>query len=347
MPAYLLSSKTVEALPESTRPYSRTEHLAKSLLLGRFNWDRWMAMYSAHLDESGHPDDSDYLVVAGAVASVQQWVDFETDWKAVLAPFNTDLFHTVDFAQRKKPFDKITAAQARDIHLRLATIICNRTEKLMSFTLDMKKYKSVNSRWLLAEAYGHPYPLAARSCIAGVEQWARDKTVSINEFLFFCENGAKDKGQLLWMADRDHFPRPDFKEKSELLPLQAGDFIAWHQFQIQNGTDGNGVSASVMHLFEFACEYQWRTMNLDDGEWIATALDLPLRSPDYVYKAQVIRYGGGVRRAVVHSRRRDDRSSEKLDRKTLFLADPKIRTPEELDALRREHLAKKRANIKP
>jgi len=34
--------------------------------------------------------------------------------------------------------------------LQLATIICNRTEKLVSFTLDMNKYKRVNSQWLLA-----------------------------------------------------------------------------------------------------------------------------------------------------------------------------------------------------
>jgi hypothetical protein len=346
MPAFLLSSETVEAPSVVTRPYSRTEHLARSLLLGRFDWDIRMAMYSAHLDESGHPDGSDYLIVAGAVASVQQWVDLETDWKAVLAPFSTDLFHAVEFAQRKKPFDKITRAEARDIHLRLATIICNRTEKLMSFTLDMRKYRSVNSRWLLAEAYGFPYPLAARSCIAGVEQWAHEKKTPINEFLFFCENGAKDKGQLEWMADRDRFPRPIFREKSELLPLQVGDFIAWHQFQLQSGTDEHGVSDTVVKLFEFACKYQWRTMNLDDGERLAMALDLPPRLPDYVYRAKVIRYKG-VRRAVVHSRRRDDRASEKVDRKTLFLDDPKVRTPEELDALLKKYDAKKRANIKP
>jgi hypothetical protein len=106
--------------------------------------------------------------------------------------------------------------------------------------------------------------LAARSCIAGVEKWAHDKNADITEFLFYCENGAKNRGQLEWMAERDHFPNPMFREKSELLPLQVGDFIAWHQFQIQNNTD-NGVSDSVIKLFEFACEYSWRTMNLDDG----------------------------------------------------------------------------------
>jgi len=113
-------------------------------------------MYSAYFDESGHPDDSDYLIVAGAVASVGQWVAFESDWKAILAPFNTDLFHANEFAQRKKPFDKITKGQARDIHLQLATIICNRTEKLVSFTLDMNKYKRVNSQWLLGRPTGRP-----------------------------------------------------------------------------------------------------------------------------------------------------------------------------------------------
>jgi len=48
-----------------------------------------MAMYSAYFDESGHPDDSRYLVVAGAVADVDQWVHFEREWISALAPLGT------------------------------------------------------------------------------------------------------------------------------------------------------------------------------------------------------------------------------------------------------------------
>jgi hypothetical protein len=38
-----------------------------------------MAMYSAFFDESGHPDDTLFLVVAGCVAEVGQWTEFERE----------------------------------------------------------------------------------------------------------------------------------------------------------------------------------------------------------------------------------------------------------------------------
>ena len=67
--------------------YSHIEHLARSLWLGRFDWSNRMAMYSAFFDESGHPDDGTYLVVAGCVADVEQWVHFEREWKDALSPW--------------------------------------------------------------------------------------------------------------------------------------------------------------------------------------------------------------------------------------------------------------------
>jgi hypothetical protein len=50
-------------------------------------------MYSAFFDESGHPDESEIMVVAGAVADVDQWVHFDREWREVLAPLGTHFFH--------------------------------------------------------------------------------------------------------------------------------------------------------------------------------------------------------------------------------------------------------------
>jgi hypothetical protein len=51
-----------------------------------------------------------------------------------------------------------------------------------------------------------------------------------SEIAHFFENGAKHKGQLEWVAEKDHFPAPIFLEKKEYVLLQAGDFIAWHHY---------------------------------------------------------------------------------------------------------------------
>ena len=106
--------------------YSRTEHLVRSLLLGRFGWSNRVAMYSAHFDESGHPDDSQYLVVAGAVASVDQWVTFEREWLDALAPLGTRIFHAVDFDKGKPPFDHLTSRDAGILLDRLVDIACQK-----------------------------------------------------------------------------------------------------------------------------------------------------------------------------------------------------------------------------
>jgi hypothetical protein len=70
-----------------------------------------MAMYSAYFDESGHPDDSAYVVVAGAIADVDQWVHFEREWKEALAPLNTSVFHAVDLEAGNPPFDNLNERQ--------------------------------------------------------------------------------------------------------------------------------------------------------------------------------------------------------------------------------------------
>ncbi len=62
-----------------------------------------MSAFSAYFDESGHPDDSPYLVIAGGIAEVEQWAHFEREWTELLAPLGTKLFHAVDFHRRIQP----------------------------------------------------------------------------------------------------------------------------------------------------------------------------------------------------------------------------------------------------
>jgi Protein of unknown function (DUF3800) len=104
-----------------------------------------MAMYSAYFDESGHPDDSDFLVVAGAVADVQQWVHFEREWKEVLAPLNTTIFHAVEFESGAPPFDGLTDKEKDELFSKLVGILCRRVEKTCagrnSFTEGLQRHQ--------------------------------------------------------------------------------------------------------------------------------------------------------------------------------------------------------------
>jgi len=50
-------------------------------------------MFTVYFDESGSPDDTAALVVAGFLASVEQWIEFERNWKQALAAFAVSRLH--------------------------------------------------------------------------------------------------------------------------------------------------------------------------------------------------------------------------------------------------------------
>ena len=54
---------------------------------------------TAYLNNSGHPDDQDAVVVAGWVATLEQWLLLEDGWKHVLKEFGilSGVFHRTDF----------------------------------------------------------------------------------------------------------------------------------------------------------------------------------------------------------------------------------------------------------
>jgi len=55
-------------------------------------------VFTAYYDESGSPD-AQAVVVAGFVASDDQWKEFERNWNESLQKFGISYFHEVEFAQ--------------------------------------------------------------------------------------------------------------------------------------------------------------------------------------------------------------------------------------------------------
>ena len=100
-----------------SRPYSRLEHVCRAIWLSRFRWRNTVAMFSAHFDESGTPDDTHVvLTVAGFVSSVDKWVRFGPAWKKLLAeaglPDGT-IFHMNWFARNLPPFEQFAGQSKR------------------------------------------------------------------------------------------------------------------------------------------------------------------------------------------------------------------------------------------
>jgi hypothetical protein len=288
-----------------------------------------MAMYSAYFDESGHPDDSRYLVVAGAVADVDQWVHFEREWISALAPLGTRIFHAVDFNNRNPPFDTLSDKQADDLLNLLVGIVCRRIEKSVSQAITMDQYRAVNEKYVFAEMYGHPYPCAARSSFGKVEAWAAKHSIPVKDILWFLEDGAKQKGQLEWIAQRDGLPRPDFREKAELIPLQCGDLLAWcHNLYL---TIGDQTPDSYLRALGQLAKVsnEWNLIDLSDPDRLPTILSIPLRDPSFNYKAKIIKHAG-KKRGVVRYWKKAEGVESKIDRKTLVLPEPPRLSPEKV-----------------
>jgi hypothetical protein len=319
MNASLLSSETVEA-SESTGPYSRTEHLARSILLGRFDWSSHVAMYSAYFDESGHPDDSPRVIVAGCIADIRQWVHFEREWKEILTPLGIEVFHAADFDRRKPPFD-LPDTKASELLERLVGIIVRRVEKTVACAVPMLDYKAMNERYLLAEYFGFPYPCAARSCLAFVEAWANQHSFPYHDILCFFEDGAKHKGQLEWMAERDGFPSPTFKKKSEVTPLQAGDLLAWLHTKMfgRTGISSDRYAMATVRL-ESMSHHWFERHDFKDADAMATNFAIPIREANKSYRCQIIKRDGR-RRALVRVQSLRGGKQHKLVRSTIVVSE--------------------------
>ena len=121
----------------------------------------------------------------------------------------------------------LTTKSGTTCFAKLVGIICRRVENTCAGSIDIKHFNIANAKYLLAEQYGYPYPSAARTCMGGVEEWAHNHSVDQKDVLFYFEDGAKHKGQIEWIAERDGLTIPAFRKKSEVIALQAGDLLAW------------------------------------------------------------------------------------------------------------------------
>ena len=325
--------------------YSRTEHFARAILLGRFSLDRPMAMYTAYFDESGHPDDDGaYLVVAGCVAETGQWDELEREWLEVLKPLGTRVFHTADFDCGAKPFDRLKEAQADELFARLIGIICRRINKSFSHVIPLGPYRAMNGKYLLGESYGFPYPAAARHCIFLVSEWAERHSIPPGEILHFFEDGAKHKGQLRWVALRDNQPEPNFKPKEEIVALQAADVLAWcsNLYLTKRANIKIRYDRALARLSDVANEWGI-SRAFDDIDELPAILHIPLRNPAYRYKCQILKHRGR-KRAVVHYWPANRAIEPSVNKKTLVLPDAPILNEAEIQSAKEEyHLAKRMA----
>ncbi len=196
-------------------------------------------MFTCYFDEAGGKDFG-FTVVAGYVASVEEWEHFEVDWKLSLISYKVPYFHMAKLSQFKPPYAKWERSpnfRARFL-LELAQIIQSRVRRGFVCCVNHDFFKQADAQYELRETLGSPYAFAARICVAYANEWRR-KTVKHLDLEYFFEDGGPDKGGVIHAMDiPPKLPAPFFRPSRDIqdrktglrrgvVQLQAADYLAY------------------------------------------------------------------------------------------------------------------------
>ena len=248
--------------------YSATEHLARTLWLGKFLWSNRMAFYSAYFDESGvrQPEIGCILVVSGWIASVTQWEQFEFDWKLFLAKYDVPYLHMNEYAHSVGPFKKWEGkgkeGTRRNFIGDAAEIIRNTIQAGFACGVSEQVFDQTDSVYELRSKFPNPYALAGRSCASLAVEWQKKSNRGLSqEIRYVFEDGEQGKGGLfhamtevipampspIFEPGRDQKPSEKWPDgRKGLVQLQAADFLAyeWGKF----GSDGRELMRGTRQI---------------------------------------------------------------------------------------------------
>lgn len=234
----------------------------------------WIAMvqeYAAYFDDSGHPDSENLVVVAGFVASKEEWLLLDRDWKQLLESEGLVTFHMTDFMRNDW-------ADERKQHLinRLTALLYIRTRKHFSETVLMDAYRVVNEKYVMEEVIGTPYALVGNNLSKKLRHWKTQYGGENSKLVAIFDDGTKHKGDFIDAMARDALPCPIFAKKSELTALQGADLLAWEVFTHMKRSEHKSLRPEFQLLVH---------QPLDDGfygvkelEEACESVNVPLRS---------------------------------------------------------------------
>jgi len=197
--------------------------------------------FTCHWDESGidpgtgtkSKSDKDLLVVAGYLAHVDEWKNFEKKWEPTVKAANLRDFHMVDFANLNPPYNKWDEPRRDRFIDRLLHIVEGTSRAWVAWVISIDAYMEViKADNLLEEDIVRAYHICARKCIESVANWSAVARHPYKVLHIF------DHGNSAWDSFISTFTdevlraynilRPIAQSKFDIVPLQAADALA-HQ----------------------------------------------------------------------------------------------------------------------
>jgi hypothetical protein len=217
-------------------------------------------MLTGYFDESYNKN---FMVMCGWIASVEEWNNFEVDWKLFLISYKVPYFHMTEFAQSTGPFEKWKNTpnfRARFVH-DAWEIVRERARKGFVWHVDEVLFNRIDRFYCLKEKLPSTYAFAGRECMRWVEDFGRKSGEQVRCVF---HDGGPDKQGLLSTAGlvpKLHSPKfepnrdiPDRKIgiRRGMVQLQSADFLAYEIGKyikdhplIRSGRQGARVSLGI------------------------------------------------------------------------------------------------------
>ncbi|HEY6253092.1 MAG TPA: hypothetical protein VI685_24295 [Candidatus Angelobacter sp.] len=187
--------------------------------------------------------DGSHTIVAGYLATIEQWEQWETNWKLVLAEFNVPYFKMSEFIGRREGAYadvkwKSETYRARFL-AKLAAVTRDWVDASFATLLSQRVFDFHNLFYELDQHY-NPYALCGRDCGIRTMNFIREERDSNLPIDFIFERGDEGRGMLMegmlaagLRSPVFSKPRPDLKnpqadiDDPPVLPLQACDLVAY------------------------------------------------------------------------------------------------------------------------
>jgi hypothetical protein len=255
------------------KDYSLIRHLCWGVLLNhdpKLTRIAIVTEYAVYLDDSGHPSNQPYVIVAGFISTENKWLRFEPLWNAALSRWGLGpVFHMTEFERQFKG-DRRKGAILDD----LISIINDHTEVHFTCGVNMTGYKRVNDLYALEECIGAPYAIAARGVVRNIGLWTADHLKpGRDRLLTFIEDGTLHKGDMQDAFKRDSLPAPQCIPKDHPC-LQPADMLSWEMLYFFKH-DGHRRSLKKLAFTRLGIKGAFEEHNLRQN---CQMLGIPLRS---------------------------------------------------------------------
>ncbi len=175
-----------------------------------------------------------FTVVAGAIASVKDWNDFDNEWRPALKDNGIQYFRMSEFAHSTGQFQKgwkNNEDRRRKFLERLAKIISEHIASWVGVCVSQKDYDAADLKYQLRE-YLRPYPLCGVTCVEMAHKWQKASKLDYLSMEYIFEDGDDYSDQLRKRIKQAFGKEPIFRPKiltrdspneRPVTPLQVGD----------------------------------------------------------------------------------------------------------------------------